>query len=218
MSSCSTRFAGSLAGLFAACILPAAAFAGDAPAPHYTYVGAAYEWPDSKCAYEPDGTSLQGYTVEGSVGVFKWGHLLASYFDGETGGRPDQAKDVISDPNASVDGKCYEVGGGLNYTFAPGADVVLRGYWVDVDIDDLDISETGFEPELGVRYAFSEQAEVDVSLAYYDLNDDLNKTQLRVNLFYNVLPWLAVRIGGNVFNSDSSLVLGVRANFGGNLF
>jgi len=212
MRSVSGRLTHGLAGvLLATAIFPATVFADEA-APRYTYLGAGYEWGRSKCAIEPVDTKLDGYTVEGSLGVFNFLHLIGAYYDGETTGEAAGLGD-------KGDGTCYELGAGLSYNFAPGADVVLRGYWVSVDLDvgGFSVDDDGFEPELLVRYAVSDRAEVQVGMAYYDVGD-VDNTEIRAFLVYNVLPWLAIRAGGTVFDDDSSIVAGVRAYFGGNLF
>lgn len=210
MSAVARRLAPGLAGILAAAFLSPAALADEAAGPRYTYFGAGYEWGDSKCAIEPDDTSLNGYAVEGSVGILKSLHLIGAYYDGESNGPP-------AGFDQKFDGSCYEIGAGLSYNFAPGADIVLRGYWVRVDIDDTDIDEDGFEPELAVRYAISDKAEVQVGMAYYDVGD-FDNTEIRAALVYNLLPWLALRAGGSVFDDDTSLFAGLRAYFGGNLF
>lgn len=205
------RRAPRLAVVLAAGVLgPAAVLAADEAGPRYTYFGAGYEWGDSKCTFEPADTSLSGYTVEGSVGVLDFLHLVGAYYDGETNGPPVGV-------GQKLDGQCLELGAGLSYRFAPGADVVLRGYWVKGEIDDAGIDEDGFEPELLVRYAVSDKTEIQVGMAYYDLGD-YDNSEIRAAVVYNILPWLAVRAGGTVFDDDSSLFAGVRAYFGGNLF
>jgi len=212
MRSVSGRLTQGLAGvLLATAIFPATVLAEDA-APRYTYIGAGYERGRSKCAIEPKNTKLEGYTAEASVGIFDFLHLTGAYYDGETTGTPEGFA-------GKPDGTCYELGAGLSYTFAPGADLVLRGYWVhvDIDVDGASVDDDGFEPELLVRYAVSDRAEIQVGMAYYDIGDE-NNTEIRTYLVYNVLPWLAIRAGGSVFDEDTSLSAGIRAYFGGNLF
>lgn len=211
MRSVSRRLVHGLAAVLAVgTFVSTTALAADGPAPRYTYFGAGYEWADSKCAYEPQGTRLTGYTVEGSVGVLDFAHLIGAYYDGETKGHPTGLAQ-------KVDGSCLELGAGLSYALAPGADMVLRGYWVRVDFGDAGgFDEDGFEPELLVRYAVSDKVEIQAGMNYYDVGD-LDSTEVRLALVYNVAPRLAVRVGGSVFDSDSSLSAGVRAYFGSNL-
>jgi hypothetical protein len=195
------------AALVLAAALPAAAQDEERLAPRYTYIGAGWEGGDSRCAVEPDGEGVSGYTVEASLGVFRWLHLLGSYFDGETDG-------------SDLDGKCYTVGAGLSWGFADGADLVLRGSYVDVDTDFGDLD--GFEPELLVRYRITERTEVDLGMAYYDLDGDdgfeVDNTEIRAGLVFNLWPWLALRAGGSLFDNDSVINFGVRGYFGSELF
>ncbi len=216
MSAFSRRQAHGLAMILISGLLsPALTLADEAAGPRYTYLGAGYDWSESKCAFEPEGTRLSGYTVEGSVGILDFLHVIGAYYDGETNSPPEGL-------SQKLDGSCYELGVGFSYTIAPGADIVLRGYWVHGDIDDAGpyaggFDEDGFEPELLVRYAVSEKTEVQAGVAYYDMGD-FNNTEIRLALVHEILPWLAVRVGGSVFDDDTSLNAGVRAYFGGNLF
>jgi hypothetical protein len=118
--------------------------------------------------------------------------------------------------------KCYELGAGLSYSFAHGADVVLRGNYVKVESDDVSGDADGFEPQLLVRYMMSDKAEIEVGMTYFDIDDDegdsVSNTEIRVGIAYHVLPWLALRAGGSVFDDDSAFNAGVRAYFGSNLF
>lgn len=206
---------------------PATVLAEDAPAPRYTYFGAGYESADTKCAVSPSSQSgsglaptdssnnegMSGYTAEGSVGLFSLGalnsvHLIGAYFDGDT-------------DNSNVDIKCVELGAGVSYNFTPGADIVLRGYWVHADSDNFSGSADGFEPELQLRFAASDRAEINVGLAYYDMEKDsadFDSTETRIALIYNVKPWLGLRIGGVIFDDEAAFQAGVRGYFGGNLF
>ena len=221
MSSYSRRRAQSLAGLFATFVLsPAAALAAEGPGPSYTYLGAGYEWGDSRCAVEPSSGGLSGYTAEGSIGILKFLHLTGTYYDGDGDFNVLDEEGDSAKENFNV--KCYELGAGLSYTFAPGADVVLRGNYVKVDSDDASGSADGFEPQLLVRYMMSEKAEIEVGMMYFDMSpdhgDSFSNTEVRVAVDYRVLPWLAVRVGGSVFDDDSAINAGVRAYFGSNLF
>ena len=207
------------AGLLVGGFLSGNAMAEDGRAPRNTYVGAAYEAADSRCAIEPSDTGIAGYTVEGSLGVFKWLHLNGSYFDGETDGAVrDQNTEAITDGSADV--SCYSVGAGLSWAFAEGADVILRGSYVDVEYDLGDVD--GFKPELIARYRVTERTEIEFGMAYYNLDGDdteeIDNTEIRGHLTYNLWPWLALRAGGSLFDNDSSIDVGVRAYFGGDLF
>lgn len=212
MNRIARRLAAGLAAFSAgATLLPPAVLADDVPVPRYTYIGAAYDWTDSKCAIEPkfvnsasqsDTESIDGVRVEGSLGLLDFLHLTGSYFDGES-----EATDR--------DVTCYELGAGLSYRFATSSDIVLRGSWVNAELDDDD--EDGFKPELLVRHMATDKVEVHVGFAYYDVGD-ANNSEVQAGIVYNVLPWLAVQAGGSVFDDDSSFSAGVRGYFAGNIF
>jgi len=208
MIVCQSGRAKGLAGLVLVAVLgPVAAFAQSPASPRYTYLGAGWDGGDSRCAVEPGDEGVSGFTAEGSIGLFDAVHLLGTAYSGETDG-------------SNVDVTCYEVGAGVTWGLTESADVVLRGYYVSVDTDVGDAD--GFEPELLVRYAISDRVEVDLGMAYYDMSpdegEDFDDTEVRLGVVYNVLPWLAVRAGGTIFDDDSTFNLGVRAYLGGNLF
>lgn len=220
MLSYPRRRAVGLAGLFATSLLLSAAAAAEGQGPRYTYLGAGYEWGDSRCAVQPTDGGVTGYAVEGSVGLLDWLHLTGTYYDGDFDQKYENDDgDILK---TSIDLKCYEIGGGLSYTFAPGADVVLRGHYVKVDSDDVSAEADGFEPQLLVRYMISDKTEIEVGMNYFDMNpdegDSFSNTEVRIGLTYSVLPWLAIRAGGSVFDDDAAINAGVRAYFGGNLF
>ncbi len=203
MSLTARRFAGLPGGLIvSALLLPAAAVADGEPVPRYTYLGAGYEWADAKCAIEPETEGVSGYTAEGSLGIFDFLHLTGAYFDGETDGE-------------NLDVTCYELGAGLSYRFAQGSDIILRGYWVRQELEDVD--DDGFEPELLVRHMLSDRADIQVGVAHYDIDDETN-TEVRTSIVYNIRPWIAVRAGGVLFDEDTSFFAGIRLNLGGNIF
>ncbi len=194
------RTAGGLIGSIL--LLSAAALADDVPVPRYTYAGAGYEWADAKCAIQPDPEGISGYTAEGSLGIVDFLHLTGAYFDGDT-------------DSDDLDVTCYELGAGLSYRFAGSSDVILRGHWVHQEIDDED--DDGFAPELAVRHMLSDRAEIQVGVMRYDIGDDTN-TEVRASIVYDLTPWVAVRAGGVVFDTDTSLFAGVRFILGDNLF
>jgi hypothetical protein len=203
MSLSAGRFARGL-GRFLACaiLLPVAALAQEEARPRYTYLGALFESSDAKCAIEEPTEGVDGYTVEGSLGFLDFLHLTGAYFDGETDG-------------TNLDATCYEIGAGVSYEAAPGTDIVLRGYWVNAELDDDD--EDGFEPELLVRHMLSEKAEVHAGMRYYDVGD-VDNTEIRLGVVYSLKPWLALQAGGSVFDDDSSFFAGLRFYLGDNVF
>jgi hypothetical protein len=189
--------------LAGALVLPVTALADDAPVPRYTYVGAGLEWTDSKCTIESQIDGADGYTAEASLGVLDFLHFTGSYFDGEADGSNDQ------------DVTCYEIGIGLSYRLAASTDIVLRGHYVNAELDNDD--EDGFEPELLVRHMISNKTEIQFGAAYFDVGSE-NNTEVRAVLVHNLRPWLALRAGGSVFDNDSSFFAGVRFYLGDNLF
>jgi hypothetical protein len=226
MSSFAKHQASGLAGLLAVSTLcSTVTLADEARAPRYTYLGAGYEWGESRCAIEPPDGGLSGYAVEGSVGLLRFLHLVGAYYDGDFDARIDGGEGVGL-VKTNIDLKCYELGAGVSYNFAPGADIIARANYVKVESDDFAGDGDGLEPQLLVRYMVSDKAEVELGVNYFDIDldddvgigDSVSNTELRLSLDYAVLPWLAVRVGASVFDDDSAVNAGFRAYFGGNLF
>jgi hypothetical protein len=206
----------SLVVLIAASLIPTFAAAEEsAQGPRYTYLGAGYEWTDTKCAIEPE-QRIEGYTIEGSLGLFDFLHILGEYSDGDSD---------FDDPDTGIskerDFKCYRAGLGLNFGLTETVDIVGRAYYVDAEIDARRTSRTldddGYELEGLFRIMASETTEVHVGLAYTDLSDT-DDNEVRIGLVHNVTPMVALRLGGVIFDDDTGINVGIRVYFGDSLF
>ena len=216
MNRSSRRLPKSLAFLAAALLLPGHILADEAPGPRYTYLGAGYEWQDSKCGVTTQ-QRIEGYNVEASLGLFDFLHVLGEYSDGDT-----DFDDARTGAQKELDFKCYKIGAGLSYGITDSVDIVLRGYYVDVELDNPRASgtrdEDGFEPELLARIMASEKTEVYVGMTYTDLGDDLTDTQVRLGLVHNLTPLIALRFGGTGFDDDTGFDAGIRIYLGDSIF
>jgi hypothetical protein len=186
-----------LAGL---ALAPAAAQADTAP--RYTYLGAGYEWNDTRCAVRVEKEKVDGYDVQASLGIIRYVHAYADYFGG------------VSDTSL---GKlqCYKAGLGASYPITHNIDVVGRAGYVHAKLSDL--KSDGYEVEGGVRIMASEKAEVHVSYALTDLTD-VSTRDVRLGLVYNITPMFAIRGGGVVFDRYTGIELGLRVYLGKTLF
>lgn len=209
--------------LIAAVLLPSTGTAQDTQGPRYTYLGAGYEWTDTKCAITPAQDRIEAYTVEGSVGIFSFLHLLGEYSDGDSDFVFDSDPNVAPNPEISkeLDFRCYRVGLGTSYGLSDTIDIVGRAYYVDAEIDDGQTSDTldddGYEVQAQVRIMASEKTEVHVGFSYTDISD-VDDRDVRVGLLYNVTPMVALSFGGVVFDDDTGFNAGVRVYLGDHLF
>jgi hypothetical protein len=203
-----------IALVLASLLLPAAAWADG---PRYTYVGASYEWTDSKFGVDPsddanfnDG-SIAGVSIEGSLGILSWLHIAGEYFTGDCVDCASTGAGGTSD----VDFDGYQAGIGFNYAINDKVDIILRGYYVDVDLSD--IIGDGWASEVEFRSQFSDRVELQAGFAYQDL-DTVQNSDFNVGLLYQVWDGVSLTARGTVAASDVGFDLGVRWYFGDLLF
>ncbi len=202
--------------LVAAVLLPSIGAAQDARGPRYTYLGAGYEWTDTKCAVRPEDERIEGYIVEGSLGIFRFLHLLGEYSDGDSD---------FTNPNTGAskerDFTCYRLGLGGSYGLTDTVDIVGRVYYVDTEIDGRltpnDLDDDGYEAEGLLRIMASEKTEVHVGFSFTELSD-IDDRDVRIGLVYNLTPMVALGFGGIVFDDDTGFNAGVRVYLGDSLF
>jgi hypothetical protein len=212
-----------LGTLIAAMLLPSVGTAQEAQGPRYTYLGAGYEWTDTKCAIEPEDERIEAYTVEGSIGIFSFLHLLGEYSDGDSDFTYDSDSSAAPNPEISKerDFSCYRLGLGGSYGLNDSVDIVGRLYYVDAEIDDGLTSDTldddGYEVEGLVRIMASEKTEVHVGFSYIEL-DDNDDSDVRIGLIHNITPMVALSVGGIIFDDDTGFNAGVRVYLGDHLF
>jgi hypothetical protein len=203
-----------IALVLAVMLLPAVAWADG---PSYTYVGASYEWTDSKFGVDPsddasfnDG-SIAGVSIEGSLGILSWLHIAGEYFTGDCVDCGSTGDGGTSD----LDFDGYQFGAGVNFGINDKVDFILRGYYVDVDLNN--IIGDGWASEAEFRSQFSDRVELQVSYAYQDL-DSVTNSDFNVGLLYRVWDGVALTARGTVAGSDTGFDLGVRWYFGDLLF
>ncbi len=150
--------------VLAVMLLPVAVWADG---PSFTYVGASYEWTDSKFGVDPSDDanfnegSIAGVNIEGSLGILSWLHIAGEYFTGDCvdcGSTGDGGKHDLD-----FDG--YQVGIGLNtglslIGLSDNTDFILRGYYVDVDLNN--IIGDGWAAEAQLRNQFSDRVELEI--------------------------------------------------------
>lgn len=213
-----------ITAVIASVLFPAAVWADG---PGYTYLGATYEWTDVKYGVNPgvdsnfNNGSFEGADIDLSLGVLSWLHVAGQAFSGdclkcgtdESGGQFDQ------------DFTGYKIGLGFNVGLDliglnEDTDVVLRGNFIDVDIDSQtqsSITDDGWSAEGLVRSQISEHAEVMVGYEYEDVGPVKNR-DLKVGLAYQFKWGLTLTTNAIVFDDDTGFDLGIRWYFGKLLF
>ena len=216
--------------VLAASTLASAPVRAEGPGPDYTYLGASYEWTDVKYGVNPsvddryNNGSIEGYNIDASLGVLGWLHVLGQYFDGE-------CIPCGTDSNGDVfdqDFEGYQLGLGVNIGFDTvgwndRTDLVLRGYYVDVEQSNLNpdsqptVSGDGWAAEGLIRSQLTPRAEFEVGYAYQDVGNVKN-SDVTIGLNYRVGWGFALLAKGIIFDNDTGFELGVRWYFGDMLF
>ena len=224
-----SRYLGPRTGLAITAVMAAALFSAAAWAdgPGYTYIGASYEWTDVKYGVNPGvdpdfnfGT-LEGVNVDASLGILNWMHIAGQAFSGdclncgtdENGGQFDQ------------DFTGYKIGLGFNLSLDliglnEDTDVVLRGNFIDVDMDSQtqgSITDDGWSGEALVRSQISDRAEVLVGYEYQDIGQ-ISNSDVLVGLGYQVGAGVTLTASAIVFDNDTGFDLGIRWYFGKLMF
>jgi hypothetical protein len=165
------------------------AMAQEAPKWSYVEVG----WID----FDPDnGASDDGAFAGGSMQIFKHFHLVAEYDD-------------IGDYTF------WNAGGGWHGLLGDKADLFGQIMWANVEVDDSDISEDGYDLQAGVRWDILKWLEVKGQVNWVDYGGDAgDDTTVEVGALF---LFLKNRIGAGVNyetgDSDTARAF-FRFNFG----
>jgi hypothetical protein len=230
-----SRYLGARMGL-ALVVLTASALCSTpalADGPSYTYVGASYEWTDSKYGVDPNGDprynngTFEGANIDLSLGLLSWLHLTGQYFSGDCAGcgtGVSNSQPVTFDTDFSG----YEVGLGVNLSLDriglnENTDFVLRANVLSAELDGaqnsglVKLDDNGWSLEGQIRGQISDRAEIMVGYSYQDLDSVKNRDAI-VALAYRVWAGLALTAEANVFDDDTGFSLGLRWYFGDLLF
>lgn len=129
-------------------VVPGLALA-QAEAPKWTYVEAGY------IDFDPDeGLSDDGFFAGGSLRIFKHFHLVAEYDD-------------------VGDYTFWNAGGGWHGLLGDKADLFGQIVWANVDIDDSDVSEDGYDLQAGFRWKIVKWFELLGQVNWVDYGGDV---------------------------------------------
>ena len=189
------------------------AAAQDVPDLRYTYLGAGYEWTDVKYAVKAPEDSIDGYKIEGSLGILDWLHVYGEYFDGD-----------FSFNNSDATG--FHAGVGFNFGIVGPWDLVARAAIVDVEIEGIGptgssflLDDDGYTLEGMLRGMVSDRTEINVGYVYTDLDESGNGNRdVTIGLNFDVTDYATLKARGIVFGSDTGVELGVRFYIGDSIF
>jgi len=194
-----------LAGATAAALALGLSQAAIAQGPSYDYLGASYAIAD--LGYFVD-DSLDGFKLEGSVGLTQNIHLMGEWLD--VSGRPF---------GFGADIEQYRVAIGYNHALTSSTDFVVRAGFARQKFSEDgfgSISDNGYNLEAQVRMMLNDQFELNVGSQYTDVSGDIgDRATLTSGFVYTFAQGVAVRGGVEVGADDNIIDLGVRWNFGG---
>jgi len=158
-------------------------------APKWSYVEAG--WID----FNPDeGLSDDGWFAGGSMKLFKNFHLLAEYDD-------------IGDYTF------WNAGGGWHGLLGEKADVFAQVMWANVQVDDDDIDEDGYDVQAGVRWRLIKWLELLGQVNWVDYGDAGDDTTGQIGALFT---FKRIGIGANWETGDADTARAfVRFSFGG---
>lgn len=142
-----------------------------------------------------------GFGLRGSLAVSKNFHVFTEYAD--------------QDFDGNVDGKTFELGGGLNWALSPNLDLIATISYVRSEVDTPlgDFDDDGYGLGLGLRGRATGQLELTGGIRYVDLDDSGDNTSLRVGGRYFFTPQFAVGLDLDYDDDATSWVLGARYTF-----
>ena len=158
--------------------------------PKWSYVEAGY------IDFDPDeGLSDDGWFAGGSMQIFKAVHLVAEYQD--IGGYT-----------------FWNAGGGVHGLLGEKADLFGQVMWANVDIEDSDVSEDGYNVEGGIRWKIAKWFELRGQVNWLDYGDAGDDTTVEVGaLFTFINDRLGVGASYESGDADTARAF-VRFNFG----
>ena len=216
--------------VLAASAMGSAAAQTEDPGPGYTYLGVSYEWTDVKYGVNPSGDdrfnngTMEGVNIDASLGVTPFFHVLGQYFDGDCTPCGTTNSGEFFDQGF----KGYRLGAGVSVGFDTigwndRTDLVLRGYYVDVEQSNLNpdspptLTGDGWEAHGLIRSQISPRAEFEVGYQYQDVGTVKN-SDVTIGLNYRIGWGFAVLAKGIIFDDDTGFELGIRWYFGDMIF
>jgi len=204
-----------------------------AQGPEYTYIGISYEWTDIKYGVSPKGDArynngtLEGENIDLSIGILSWLHVQGQMF-GYLNGTCKGCNTDNSGGQFDADMEAFKIGIGVNLGMdliggSDKVDLVLRGNYIDTTISNLNnaspssVSDDGWSAEAQIRGQVSERADVFIGYEYQRLSDIKNR-DMTIGVNYRFYKGLSVLGRAIVFDNETGFELGIRWQFGNQLF
>jgi hypothetical protein len=165
----------------------------------YSYVQLGYGTID----FDDINVDGDGFGLSGSYAINTDWHVFAAYEDAGL--------------DFGVDATTFGAGVGYNTEMSPTIDMFARlSYqYVELDAGALgSVDDNGIGFGVGMRFAASDQFEVDAGIDYVDLGDGGDETAFSVGALYNFTDAFSAGLGGSWSDDVSSYTLVGRFYFG----
>jgi opacity protein-like surface antigen len=144
-----------------------------------------------------------GFGLSGSYAINPDWHVFAGYEDASL--------------DFGIDATSFGAGVGYNTELSPAVDMFARLSYQYVELDagafgSVDDNGIGFG--VGMRFAASDQLEIDAGIDYVDLSDSGDETAFSAGAVYNFTDAFSVGLGGSWSDDASSYTLVGRFYFG----
>lgn len=141
--------------------------------------------------------------IDGAFAIADNYHLFATY--------------EVGDFDFDVETTSYNAGIGYNAPVSDRLDIVARLSYEYVEVDAPvipSVDDNGFGLGVGLRFAATEQFELNAGLDYIDLSDSGDDTGFNAAALYNFSDVFSVTLRGDWTDDVSSYTLGGRFYFG----
>ena len=144
-----------------------------------------------------------GFGLEGSYALADDWHVFAGYSD--------------TSLDLNIDATSWNAGIGFNTPISDVVDVVARFSYEYVDFDGPgpgSADDNGFGMLIGLRFAATEELELNAGISYVDLSDSGDDTGFGAGALYNFTDRFAAGLSGNWDDDGSSYTWSARYYFG----
>lgn len=164
----------------------------------YTYFSLGY----GTIEFDDINVDGDGFGIDGSVAISDSVHLFAGY--------------TAAGLDFGVDATEFGAGIGYNTSLSNVVDLVARLSYEYVELEGPggSIDDNGIGLGLGIRFAATEQLELNAGIDYVDLSDSGNDTGFGVGGLYSFTDSFALGLGGNWSDDASSYTVSGRFYFG----
>jgi len=165
----------------------------------YNYISLGYGQVD----FDNPGVDGDGFGIDGSYAISDDFHVFAGY--------------TAADLDFGIDATTLSAGIGYNGALSEVVDLVARLSYEYVELDASgfgSVDDNGLGLGVGLRFAASDELELNAGINYIELSDSGNDTGFEAGGLYNLTDAFSLFINGDWSDDSSAYMVGGRFNFG----